>query len=167
MDDITTPLSHQLQVQRQIEESRAEVLNQIIEVRHHHAKQLEIINKNLKRIAMQPVLRPSGLIRSRSRVVSNESKEDQEEIEREVVQIIKAKLYRSPKKLFDLWHQNQFSLNCCKQTKEFILEERGKVKSVYWKKIFFGISLHCYSIQVIQVKWQNSRYMYATAEIKK
>ena len=51
-------------------------MNQLIEVRNQHAKQLEIMNKNLKRIAVQPVLRPSGLIRSRSRAVSDESKED-------------------------------------------------------------------------------------------
>ena len=140
MDDIMTLLSHQLQVQRQIEESRAEVLNQLFEVRHHHAKQLEIINKNLKRIAMQPVLRPSDLLRSRRRAAGDEVQEDEEETEREVVQRMKAKLYRSPKTLFDLWHEYQFGLNGCKPAKEFTLEERGKVKSVYCRrKVFWDV----------------------------
>ena len=83
MDDIITLLSHQLQVQRQLEESRAEVLNQIFEVRHHHAKQLEIINKNLKRITMQPVLRPSDLLRIPRRAVGVESQDNQEGTHRE------------------------------------------------------------------------------------
>ena len=56
LDDMTTLLSHQLHVQRQIEETRAEVLNQLYEVRHISSKQFEVINKNLKRITMQPVL---------------------------------------------------------------------------------------------------------------
>ena len=56
LDDITTILSYQLQVQRQIEETHAEVLNQLFEVRHVMSKQFEVINKNLKKIALQPVL---------------------------------------------------------------------------------------------------------------
>ena len=36
MDDIMTLLPHQLQVQRQIEQSRAEVLNQLFDIQHHH-----------------------------------------------------------------------------------------------------------------------------------
>ena len=96
LDDMTTLLSHQFQVQRQIEESRAEVLNQLFEVRHHHSQQLAVINKNLKRIALQPVLRPSGLIRpsGRGRVREDGSdQDDQEETEAEVVGRIKARLY--------------------------------------------------------------------------
>ena len=37
-EDMTVLLSHQLHVQRQTEESRAEVLNQLFEVWHHHSK---------------------------------------------------------------------------------------------------------------------------------
>ena len=67
LDDIATLLSHQLQVQRQIEETWAEMLSQLFEVRHSNSKQFEIINKNLKMIAMQPVLRPSSMIPGRRR----------------------------------------------------------------------------------------------------
>ena len=132
-DDMTTLLSHQLQVQRKIEETKLEVLNQLFEVRHHHIKQLSIINKNLKRIVMQPILRPSGLIQQRrSTATCNENEQDQvEETEEDVVQRMKAKqYYRSPKTLFDLWHEYQFGLNGCKPAKDFTLEERGKVKNV-------------------------------------
>ena len=142
VDDMTTLLSHQLQVQRQIEETRSEVLNQLFEVRHHHAQQLAVINKNLKRIAMQPVLRPSGLIRQTGRGrVRDENEQDQvEETEEEVVQRMKARLYRSPKTLFDLWHEYQFGLNGCKPAKDFTLDERGKVKSVYCRrKVFWDV----------------------------
>ena len=142
LDDMTTLLSHQLQVQRQIEESRAEVLNQLLEVRHHHAQQLAVINKNLKRIALQPVLRPSGLIRpsGRGRVRDEDDQDDQEESEAQVVERMKARLYRSPKTLFGLWHEYQFGLNGCKPATDFTLEERGKVKSVYCRrKVFWDV----------------------------
>ena len=57
-----------------------------------------------------------------------------------MVQRIKAKLYCSPKTLFDLWHEYQFGLNGCKPAKEFTLEERGKVKSVYCRrKVFWDV----------------------------
>ena len=63
-----------------------------------------------------------------------------EETEEEVVQRMKAKLYRSPKTLFDLWHEYQFGLNGCKPAKDFTLEERGKVKSVYCRrKVFWDV----------------------------
>ena len=99
LDDMTTLLSHQLQVQRQIEESRADVLNLLFKVRHHYAQQLAMINKNWKRIALQPVLRPSGLIcpSCGSRVRDEGQQDGQEYTERKVVEIMKARLYQSPK----------------------------------------------------------------------
>ncbi len=53
---------------------------------------------------------------------------------------MKAKLYRSPKTLFELWHEYQFGLNGCKSAKDFTLEEQGKVKSVYCRmKVFWDV----------------------------
>ena len=37
-------------------------MNQLFEVWHHHSKHLEILNRNIKRIALQPVLRPRVLL---------------------------------------------------------------------------------------------------------
>ena len=57
-----------------------------------------------------------------------------------MIQRMKAKLYRSPKTLFDLWHEYQFGLNGCNPAKEFALEERGKVKNVYCRrKVFWDV----------------------------
>ena len=51
-----------------------------------------------------------------------------------------AKLYRSPKSLFDLWHEYQFGLNGEKPAKEFNSQERGKNKSMYCRrKVFWDV----------------------------
>ena len=58
----------------------------------------------------------------------------------DTVRRMPAKLSRSPKTLFDLWHEYQFGLNGCKPAKDFTLEERGKVKSVYCRrKVFWDV----------------------------
>ena len=62
--DMTILLSHHFQVQRQIDKLGAEVLNQLFEVWHYHSKQLEILNRNIKIIALQPVLWPMILVSS-------------------------------------------------------------------------------------------------------
>ena len=80
MDDIATLLSHQLQVQRQKKETWAEMLSQLFEVRLSNSKQFEIINKNLKRIAMQLVLRPSSLIPGRRRQRLQEEQQSETEV---------------------------------------------------------------------------------------
>ena len=72
-------LSHILQLQRQIDESREEILSQIYEYQHHHLKQLEILNKNIKRIALQPVLRSRALLEQASRTLKVEMVEDAED----------------------------------------------------------------------------------------
>ncbi len=139
IDDMTTLLSHQIQVQRQIEETRAEVLNQLFEVGHVTSRQFEVINKILKRIALQPVLRPRAMIPRRQRRALDIS--DGEETEAEaVIERMPARLSRCPKTLFDLWHEYQFGLSGCKPAKEFTLIERGKAKSVFccWK-VFWGV----------------------------
>ena len=138
-EDMTVLLSHQLQVQRQIEESRAEVLNQLFEVRHHHSKQLEILNRNIKRIALQPVIRPRVLLPS-SRVpqgTTGEAEDGAEETAEQAIDRMPAKLYKSPKSLHDLWHEFQFGLNGSKPAREFTLQERGKNKSLYCRRKVF------------------------------
>ena len=138
IDDMTTLLSHQLQVQRQIEETRAEVLNQLFEVRHNTSKQFEIINKNLKRIALQPVLRPGAMVHRQRGLL--EVRVDSGEEEEETIERMPAKLSQCPKTLFDLWQEYQFGLSGCKPAKEFNLLERGKTKSVFCRrKVFWDV----------------------------
>ena len=109
IDDMQAVLSHMLQVQRQIEESRTEVLSQLFEHRHHHSRQLEILNKNIRRIALQPVLQSRALLQEASRTLQVEM--DEEDIDGGTSRAAPrplAKLYRPPKSLFDLWQEYQF-----------------------------------------------------------
>ena len=51
-----------------------------------------------------------------------------------------AKLYRSPKSLFDLWQEYQFGINGKKAAKDFNSQERGKNKRMYCRrKVFWDI----------------------------
>ena len=143
IDDMQAVLGHMLQVQRQIEESRVEVLSQMYEHRHHHSKQLEILNKNIKRIALQPVLRSRALLEQASRTLQVESEEDEDGAEGRTPRVAPrplAQLYRSPKSLYDLWQEYQFGLNGEKAAKDFSSRERGKNKSMYCRrKVFWDV----------------------------
>ena len=143
IDDMQAVLSHMLQVQRQIEESRVEVLSQMYEHRHHHSRQLEIINKNIKRIALQPVLRSRALIEQASRALQGETVDDEDGAEGRASRVAPrplATLYRSPKSLYDLWQEYQFGLDGQKPAKEFNSRERGKNKSMYCRrKVFWDV----------------------------
>lgn len=50
--------AHQVQVQRQLEETKGQILQQLFEMKLQHRKQYHIISRNIKRIAIQPVVRP-------------------------------------------------------------------------------------------------------------
>ena len=143
IDDMQAVLSHMLQVQRQIEESRVEVLSQMYEHRHHHSRQLEILNKNIKRIALQPVLRSRALLEQASRTLQVEMDDDDDGAEGRTPRVAPrplAKLYRSPKSLYDLWQEYQFGLNGEKPAKDFSSTERGKNKSMYCRrKVFWDV----------------------------
>lgn len=143
IDDMQAVLSHMLQVQRQIEESRVEVLSQMYEHRHHHSRQLEILNKNIKRIALQPVLRSRALLEQASRTLQVEMDDDDDGAEGRTPRVAPrplATLYRSPKSLYDLWQEYQFGLNGEKPAKDFSSSERGKNKSMYCRrKVFWDV----------------------------
>ena len=114
-------------------------MNLLFEVWHHHSKQLEILNRNIKRIALQPVLRPRVLLPS-SRVpqgTMSEAEDGAEETAEQAIDRMPAKLYKSPKSLHDLWHEFQFGLNGSKPAREFTLQERGKNKSLYCRRKVF------------------------------
>jgi len=143
IDDMQAVLSHMLQVQRQIEESRVEVLSQMYEHRHHHSRQLEILNKNIKRIALQPVLRSRALLEQALRTLQVEMDDDDDGAEGRTPRVAPrplATLYRSPKSLYDLWQEYQFGLNGEKPAKDFSSSERGKNKSMYCRrKVFWDV----------------------------
>jgi len=143
IDDMQAVLSHMLQVQRQIEESRVEVLSQMYEHRHYHSKQLDIMNRNIKRIALQPVLRSRALIEQASRSLQGETDEIEDGAEGRTSRLAPrplAQLFRSPKSLYDLWQEYQFGLNGEKPAKDFNSRERGKNKSMYCRrKVFWDV----------------------------
>ena len=113
----------------------------MFEHRHHHSRQLEILNKSIKRIALQTVLCSRAILQHASRILQVEI--DEEDIgggtSREAPRPL-ANLYRSPKSLFDLWQEYQFGLNGEKPAKDFNSQERGKNKSMYYRrKVFWDI----------------------------
>ena len=100
---------------------------------------MEIFNRSIKRIALQPVLRPRVLLPS-SRVPQgsrSEAEDGAEETAEQAIDRMPAKLYKSPKSLHDLWHEFQFGLNGSKPAREFTLKERGKNKSLYCRRKVF------------------------------
>ena len=115
-------------MQRQIEETHAEMLSQLFKVRHSNTKQFEIINKNLKRIAMQPVLRPSSMIpdRRRQRLQEEQQSDEEQQSETEVIERMPARLSRCPQILFDLWHEYQFGLSGCKPAKNLVYSREAE-----------------------------------------
>ena len=121
-------------------EIHAEDLNQLFEVRHTICKQFEVINKNLKRIALQPALRPRGMAPRMQRKSLNAS-DDGDETEAEmVIERMPTRLSRCPKTLFDLWHEYQFGLSGYKPAKELNVIERGKTKIMYCcMKVFWNV----------------------------
>ena len=89
-----------LQVLMNTEESRTEMLSQLFEHRHHHSTQLEILEKNIKRTTLQPVLRPRALFYQASMSLQVEmGAEDNDENNSCAVRLAPrplVKLYRSP-----------------------------------------------------------------------
>ena len=137
-------LAHSITVQRQIEETKAELLQQLFELRTINQKQYRIICGNIKRIALQPVVRPSAFLpgANQGRNQNQESKEEEDDelivkLESLMQRRRLAKLYRSPKTLYDLWQEYQFGLNGEKPAKEFTVEERGRNKSMFCRRKVF------------------------------
>ena len=146
--DVAAPLlAHQMTVQREIQDVKTQVLQQLFEMRSQHERQYSIITRNIKRIALQPVVRRSNLL---PRVVDTQGtqgqneeeqkEEDDEELAMLLIRRRPAKLYKSPKTLFDVWQEYQFGINGEKPAKDFTHEERGKNKCMYCRrKVFWDV----------------------------
>ena len=132
-------------MQRQIEEVKGEVLQQLFELRTLNQKHYRILTSSIKRIAIEPVVRPRALLpgaeAQRGTHGQNTNIEDEDDDELLALDTIRlARLYKHPKTLFDLWKEYQFGLNGEKPAKEFTLEERGKNKSMYCRrKVFWDV----------------------------
>ena len=134
-------------VQREIQDVKTQVMQQLFEMRSQYERQYIIITRNIKRIALQPVVRRSNLL---PRVVDTQGtqgqneeeqkEEDDEELAMLLIRRRPAKLYKSPKTLFDVWQEYQFGINGEKPAKDFTHEERGKNKCIYCRrKVFWDV----------------------------
>ena len=133
-------LSQQLQSQKQVQETKAEVLDQIHEVKKQFLRQLQNIHSAVKRIAIQPVVRTSA--RPRIGLATATSVDD--DINNSFNNIFggherppPVKLYKNPRTLFDLWQEYEFGISGTKPAKEFTRAERGENKSLYCRRNVF------------------------------
>ena len=146
LGDAAAPiLAHQITMQRQIEEVKGEMLQQLFELRTLNQKHYRILTSSIKRIAIEPVVRPRALLPGaeaqrgmHGQNINIEDEDDNELLELDTIRLVR--LYKHPKSLFDLWKEYQFGLNGEKPAKEFTLEERGKNKSMYCRrKVFWDV----------------------------
>jgi len=133
-------LSQQLQAQRQAQETKAEVLDQIHEVRTQFLRQLHNIHSAVKRIAIQPVVRASA----RPRIGDTTATSIDDDINNDFSTLFgdrerrpPVKLYKNPRTLFDLWQEYEFGIAGTKPAKEFTRAERGENKSLYCRRNVF------------------------------
>ena len=157
-DTVGPLLAHQMTVQRQIEEVKSQVMQQLFEMKTQHHKQYRILTCNIKRIAIQPVVRPSRLIpgataqgtqadtsgqttnHNETNLNNEEEKDETPYVGFDEVEHIfprHPQLYKSPKTLFDLWQEFQFGINGEKAARDFNYHERGKCKSLYSRRKVF------------------------------
>ena len=133
-------LSQQVTVQRRVEENAMDIKNELTRVAHAFTRQFRNIHNAIKRIAIQPVVRP----RRRQEVV--ESILQNSLSEEELVQGLgfpifqggnNAKLYKGVKNLYDLWHEYEFGLAGNKPAKHFTSRERGQCRFLYSRRRVF------------------------------
>ena len=131
-------LSQQLQSQKQVQETKAEVLDQIHEVKKQFLRQLQNIHSAVKRIAIQPVVRTSA--RPRAGIATNVDDDINNSFNNLFGGLERpppVKLYKNPRTLFDLWQEYEFGISGTKPAKEFTRAERGENKSLYCRRNVF------------------------------
>ena len=121
--DVVGPLlAHQMTVQRQIEEVKGQVMQQLFEMKMQHQKQYRIITCNIKRIALQPVLRPSHLVPqadSGSTTTPNPAEEE--------------KNNENDENLFNIFNDNDFAITDISHSRAVIEISGSKSKEVLKK----------------------------------
>ena len=132
-------LSQQLQSQKQAQETKAEVLDQIHAVKTQFLRQLHNIHSAVKRIAIQPVVRASARPRNGTTATSNDDNinNDFSILFGGQERPAPVKLYKNPRTLFDLWQEYEFGISGTKPAKEFTRAERGENKSLYCRRNVF------------------------------
>lgn len=135
----TAILSQQVQVQRRVEENALDIKNELTRIGLSFTRQFHNIHRAIKRIAIQPVIRP------RRRQVGNDGLVSREELDQDsetgnLRNDSQAELFRGIKNLYDLWHEYEFGLAGNKAAKHFTSRERGKCRFMYSRrKVFWDL----------------------------
>ena len=122
-DEIVGLNSNYLTLRKRVEEVNNNMLQQLQKVSREITENLRNINRNIKRIAIQPVVRQStyekSLIRSQKKAV----------------------LMKCPRDLYILWKEYEFGVSRNKPAKDFTRHERGEVRfkysirNIFWDKV--------------------------------
>ena len=128
----TAIISQQITTHRRVEEVTSQLMNELGRISLGFSRQFSNIHRAIKRIALQPVLRPA-----RSRTGSSISDQSTNvNGGREC----HARLYRGVKNLWDLWQEYEYGLGGNKPARDFTRQERGHVKFVYSRrKVFWEV----------------------------
>ena len=134
-------LEQQLNTQRSVEEKTMDLMNELGRIGLSFSRQFSNIHRAIKRIALQPVLRPRARIQetitiTREHQGHNLDGDDEEEAAREIEEP-RAQLYRGVKSLYDLWQEYEYGLGGNKAARDFTSKERGKCKFIYSRRKVF------------------------------
>ena len=134
-------MSQQLSTQRRIEEIKSELLTELNRVSNNVTRQLRNVHAAVKRIAAQPIVRAVWSQSSRSNTGNSDENVDRTEGEGvQIPQVARARLYKRPQSLYDLWHEYEFGISGNKAAKDFTRVERGNVKFAYCRrKVFWDV----------------------------
>lgn len=138
----TALLSQQVQVQRRVEENAMDIKNELTRVAHSFTRQFHNIHRAIKRIALQPVLRPRRRAEIVDTILRNSVSEEElvQNLELPFYENSRAQLYKGVKNLHDLWHEYEFGLAGNKAARHFTSTERGKCRFMYSRrKVFWDV----------------------------
>ena len=124
----TAILVQQLNTHSCVEENTGDLMNELARIGLSFSRQFSNIHRAIKRIALQPVLRPQA----RQRVRSEGSGQELGELDQP-----RPQLYRGVRNLHDLWQEWEYGLAGNKAARDFTREERGKVKYVFSRRKVF------------------------------
>ena len=114
-----------------LQQSVEELKNEMISILAEHRNYMVTMNSNLRRIAIQPVVR-------RSVPSSSPSREGTATTTATTTTTLKpAHLSRSPNSLYLLWDEYEIGLGDNKAAKDFTEKERGAVKYTYYRRKIF------------------------------
>jgi hypothetical protein len=111
-----------------------DVMNELHRVHSANLCEFNKMSVVLKRIALQPVVRPTASV---ERVSASVAGIDNSQSLNRFQQRARPRLCKRPKDLFQLWHEYQFGCNGGKAAKDYTPQERGANKFAYSRRKLF------------------------------